>query len=43
MEKFKKLENPNISHSIFDYNGSKVFTDNEGKKFVACSFYGFRI
>lgn len=35
MEEFKKLENINISHSIFNYNGSKVFTDNEGKKYYA--------
>lgn len=35
MEKFKKLENSNISHSIFDYNGSKFFTDGGDKKYYA--------
>lgn len=35
MEKFKKLENSNISHSIFDYVGSKFFTDGGDKKYYA--------
>ncbi len=31
----KKLENSNIPHSIFDYNGSKFFTDGDVKKYFA--------
>lgn len=35
MENFKKLENPNISHSIFDYVGSKFFTIGGDKNYYA--------
>lgn len=35
MKDFKKLENSNVFHPIFDYNGAKFFTDGSDKKYYA--------